>query len=189
MRNLVEPIRSKKELNMIKSYLYYKNKKIYVIFMVGISTALRISDILQLKKNDLVTNNGNIKKEIRLKEKKTNKIKKFPITSNLENALKEYFEEEELTLNDYVFLNRRTNKPITRQYVSKVFIQVKDELKLGYNFNTHSMRKTWGYWAYKSNYDIMLIMDALNHSSTFMTKKYIGIRQEDINNMYISLNL
>ena len=55
--------------------------------------------------------------------------------------------------------------------------------------STHSMRKTWGYWAYKSGTSLALIMEALNHSSITNTRKYLGITQDDLDNVYMSLNL
>lgn len=51
------------------------------------------------------------------------------------------------------------------------------------------MRKTWGYWAYKSGVSLALIMEALNHSSISNTKKYLGITQEDLDDVYMNLNL
>ena len=53
----------------------------------------------------------------------------------------------------------------------------------------HTLRKTFGYWAYKQGIDIILLMKIFNHSSPSITLRYIGITQEDINNVYISLNL
>jgi integrase len=52
--------------------------------------------------------------------------------------------------------------------------------------NALRMRKTFGYHAYKSGTAIELIMIALNHSSVASTKRYIGLTQDDIDNVYIS---
>lgn len=51
------------------------------------------------------------------------------------------------------------------------------------------MRKTWGYWAYKSGISLALIMEALNHSSIKQSRKYLGITQDDLDDFYMSLNL
>ena len=54
---------------------------------------------------------------------------------------------------------------------------------------THTLRKTFGYWAYKQGIDITLLMRIFNHSAPSITLRYIGITQEEINNVYVNLNL
>jgi len=54
---------------------------------------------------------------------------------------------------------------------------------------THTMRKTFGYHAYKKGLDLAVIQKLLNHSSPSITLAYIGITQEDQDNVYMSLNL
>ena len=47
------------------------------------------------------------------------------------------------------------------------------------------MRKTWGYWTYKiSKYNIGLIMDTFNHSSPNITLRYIGVNQDQKDELY-----
>lgn len=58
------------------------------------------------------------------------------------------------------------------------------------NFGTHSLRKTWGYWTYKiSKYNIGLIMDTFNHSSPNITLRYIGINQDQKDELYSIVQL
>ncbi|MDN6310633.1 MAG: tyrosine-type recombinase/integrase, partial [Psychroflexus sp.] len=57
------------------------------------------------------------------------------------------------------------------------------------NIGTHSLRKTWGYHAWKNGFNPALIMETLNHSNLAVTKRYLGIRQDDINDLYGQLNL
>ena len=57
------------------------------------------------------------------------------------------------------------------------------------NVGTHSLRKTWGYQAWKNGFNPALIMETLNHSNLSVTKRYLGIRQDDINDLYDDLNL
>jgi len=51
------------------------------------------------------------------------------------------------------------------------------------------MRKSFGYWAYKSGHDLAVIQKLLNHSSQKVTLRYIGIEQDDLDDVYISMNL
>ncbi len=57
------------------------------------------------------------------------------------------------------------------------------------NFGTHSLRKTWGYHARMQGVDIALIMHKLNHASIIYTKRYLGITDEELNEVVQRLNL
>lgn len=188
--NLVSPIRDKKQIELLKMYLRDKSKRDYLLFMVGISSALRISDILKLKVSD-VWDGKKVAETIKLREQKTNKTKEFPITENLNKAIKDYIKEyKPENLNNYLFFSRKgENKAISRQQASNILSNAGDYVGIKDPINTHSMRKTWGYWAFKSGVSLALIMEALNHSSIANTKKYIGITQSDLNEVYINLNL
>lgn len=186
--NFVEPIRDKKKLEAIKKYLKGKNLRDYLMFMVGISSALRISDILKLTIDDVWT--GKAPRDyIKLHEQKTTKRKAFPITPNLKRAIKDYISSlDEYSQDDYLFQSRKGNQAITRQHASLVLSEAAKAVGLE-DISTHSMRKTWGYWAYKSGVDLGYIMEALNHSSIANTKRYLGITQDDLDQIYINLNL
>lgn len=190
--NTVSPIRDKKMIDLMKVYLKSHNTRDYLMFMIGISSALRISDILKLKVSD-VWDGKKPKEFIVLHEQKTNKYKKFPITKNLEKAVKEYLNSYDYDMNDYLIQSRKTkngeSKPITRQHAALVLSEAGDAIGLKEPISTHSMRKTWGYWAYKNGVSLALIMEALNHSSIANTKKYLGITQDDLNDVYMNLNL
>ncbi|MCM3386078.1 site-specific integrase [Bacillus subtilis] len=186
--NIVSPIRDKKQLELLKMYLREKSKRDYLMFMVGISSALRISDILKLKVGDIW--DGRKPKEfIYLHEEKTGKYKRFPITENLQKAIREYMKEYQLDQESYLFFSRKGNKPISRQQAAHILSSAADYIGIKEPVSTHSMRKTWGYWAYKKGYSLALIMEALNHSSIAITKKYLGITQEDLDDVYMSMNL
>jgi len=186
--NVVSPIKDKKQLELLKMYLKEKSKRDYLMFMVGISSALRISDILKLKVED-VWDGRKPKEFIYLNEKKTGKYKRFPITENLQKAIKEYVREYKPEEDNYLFCSRKGDKPITRQHAALILSHAGDFVGIKEPISTHSMRKTWGYWAYKSGVSLALIMEALNHSSISNTKKYIGITQLDLDKVYMNLNL
>lgn len=187
--NTVNPIRDKKQLEAMKGFLKGKDTRAYLMFMVGISSALRISDILRLKTKDIWT--GKKPQEfIMLNEKKTGKAKRFPITKNLNRAILQFMKTYDLEQDEYLFQSRKGNKkPITRQHAAYILSQAGDYVGIKEPISTHSMRKTWGYWAYKSGVSLALIMEALNHSSIANTRKYLGITQEDLDDVYMSLNL
>lgn len=187
--NVVNPIRDRKKLGAVKAYLRGKNKRDYLLFMVGISSALRISDILNLKVKDVWTGKKPVE-YIDLNEKKTGKYKRFPVTSNLSKAIKEYMAEYNGKPDDYLFVSRvGQNKPITRQYANLMLNNACDMVGITEPFGTHGMRKTWGYWAFKQGISLDYISIALNHRSIAETKRYLGLLQEDLDNIYLQVNL
>ncbi|MFE8698290.1 tyrosine-type recombinase/integrase [Cytobacillus sp. FJAT-53684] len=182
-------MREKKQLEAVKGYLRGKNKRDYLLFMVGISSALRISDILRLK----VKNVWNGKKPVEyveLNEKKTGKYKRFPVTPNLNKAIKEYMSEYNGQPEQYLFVSRvGHNKPITRQYANMMLNNACDMVGITEPFGSHGMRKSWGYWAFKQGISLDYISLALNHRSIAETKRYLGLLQEDLDNIYLQVNL
>lgn len=187
---VVQPIRDLKQLEAVKGYLRGKNKRDYLLFMVGISSALRISDILKLKVNH-VWDGKKVKASIEINEMKTGKYKRFPITKNLTKAIREYVQEyPSKKQDDYLFTSRKgINKPISRQYAATVLNDACDMVGIKEKFSTHGMRKTWGYWAFKKGISLDYICIALNHSSVAETKRYLGILQEDLDKLYLEVNL
>lgn len=187
--NVVSSIRDKKQIEGMKNYLKGKSTRDYLLFSVGLSSCLRISDILKLEIRDLW--DGKKPKEfIVLHEKKTGKYKRFPITKNLSKTILLFMKEYDLEKEEYVFQSRKgINKPISRQQASFILSEAAEYVGIKEPISSHSMRKTWGYWAYKEKFSLAIIMEALNHSSIYQTRKYLGLTQEDLDDVYLSLNL
>lgn len=187
----VDPIKSKREIQAVKNYLSGKNLRDYTIFVVGINSALRVSDIVKLKWEDVFYEIGELKKEIRLIEKKTSKQKVFPINQSMKKALLEYFEYIDKPSDDeYVFKSRQGgNSPLSVKMAWRIFKDIQDNVKLSTHIGTHSMRKTFCFMAWKQGVPIETLMKILNHGSQSVTKRYIGITQEEINDVYLNINL
>lgn len=187
---VVHPIRDLKQLEAVKGYLRGKNKRDFLLFMVGISSALRISDILMLKVNQ-VWDGRKPTEFIEVNEKKTGKYKRFPITPNLAKSIKEFMKDfPDKKQDDFLFTSRKgTNQPITRQYAASMLNEACDMVGITEKFSTHGMRKTWGYWAFKKGISLDYICIALNHRSVAETKRYLGILQEDLDELYLQVNL
>lgn len=187
---VVYPIRDKKQLEAVKGYLKGRSKRDYLLFMVGISSALRISDILQLKVEQL-WDGRKPTKFIEMNEKKTGKYKRFPVTSNLKKAIQDYIKEFPWKKQgECLFTSRKgINRPISRQYAAMTLNKACDMVGIKERFGTHGMRKTWGFWAFQKGISLDYICIALNHSSVAETKRYLGILQEDLDNLYLEVNL
>ncbi len=179
----VEPIRDRKKIDQMYYYLKGKDSKYGVLFKFGLNTGLRISDILPLTVGDIYNNNGDFKDYLVLKEQKTTKEKKIKLNDAIRKTLNDYVNEQKLENNNYLFYSRKGGH-IGRVQAYRVMKEAAEALGVE-NFGTHSLRKTWGYWTYKlSKYNIGLIMDTFNHSSQSITLKYIGVSQDQKDELY-----
>lgn len=170
--NFVEPIRDKNLIDDMCTYLKNKNKRDCILFMSGIYIGLRISDLLLFKVKDLKG-----RRQISIREKKTGKQKIFNIPDEFYSILNQYLETR--NEDEYVFKSRQGNRAITRARAYQILRQAGKKFGLE-NIGTHTMRKTFGYWYYKNYNDIVGLMKILNHSSEAITKRYIGIEQEEL---------
>ncbi|VBB06942.1 phage integrase family [Lucifera butyrica] len=179
----VEPIRNKKQIEHIKRYLKENNLRDYLLFVLGINSGLRISDLLLLKLDDVKG-----KDRVVLRERKTGKTKDFPLSETCKQAIQEYLEDIENT-QGWLFKSKNRNRPITRIQAYRIINQAARAVGIQEAIGTHTLRKTFGYWAYKKGIDVTRIQKLLNHSSPNITLAYIGITKDELDNIYISLNL
>ena len=184
----VQPIKDLKKIETIKKLLKQQSLRDYCLFVVGINSGLRISDLLKLLVSDVIDENK-LKDRIRLREKKTNKFKDFPLSDNAKSALKEYLKTRDYDENEPLFVSRKNKGFLMRQQAYRIINNVANEVGIKEKIGTHTLRKTFGYHAYNNGYDITLIQKLFNHSSPSTTLRYIGITQEEIDDVYLSLDL
>ena len=165
--------------------------KFALLIALGTFTGLRISDLLTLRYSDF--GNGDI---LKLKEKKTGKERSIKINKDLREIIeriKNKFAIEDTS--QLIFLNKYGKKAIDKSYVNtKLKTIFKNyRVKAGGNVSTHTFRKTLGRRVMEvNNYSgesLILLMDLFGHSSPSITKKYLGIRAEEIHSVYDSLSI
>ena len=184
----VQPIKNLKQIETIKKLLKQQNLRDYCLFTVGINSGLRISDLLNLTVNDVI-DKDKIKDRIRLREKKTNKFKDFPLSDNAKSSIREYLKTRNYKPNEPLFLSRKNKGFLLRQQAYKIINDVAKAIGIKDKIGTHTLRKTFGYHAYNNGYDITLIQKLFNHSTPAITLRYIGITQEELDDVYLSLDL
>lgn len=174
--NRVEPIRDVDLIKDIGKYLRNKSERNYIMFLIGVYSGLRITDILGLKVKDVKSKN-----QISMREKKTGKQRIFPINPFLKRALGSYIEDYNLDMDDYLIRSQgKMNKPITRDMAYKIMKEAAEYFGL-MNIGTHTLRKTFGYHFYMQTKDIVTLQKIFNHSDPSITLIYIGIEQSKIN--------
>jgi integrase len=178
--NTVQPIRKKSDIAKMKAAL--GNPRDRLLFIFGINSALRISDILKLKVGDV---RG--KESITLTEQKTRKTKRFIFNQAIKDAAK--LIPADLTDDAPLFPSRKGDKAISRVQAYRLLNAAAERAGINVEIGTHTLRKTWAYFRYKAGVDLTLIQQALNHSSQRETLRYIGIVQDDLDNVYMEINL
>jgi integrase len=194
--NFVEPIRDRKKIAQIKNLLRGQRRyRDLLLFVVGINSALRISDLLTLRIGHFIDNQGRIKHRFQIHEQKRGKRHEVVINNSIRESLIEYLEAYQGVSDNpdhFIFFNTKSNNytgPIKRGRAWKLITSICQEVGLRGNFGTHSLRKTWGYHARLQGVDLALIMHKLNHSSISTTKRYLGITDDELQEVLHRLNL
>ncbi len=169
----VEPIRDKEKIEVVKQILKENCSRDYLLFLMGINSGLRISDILKLKVSDVKD-----KKYIELIEQKTGKYKRFPISKSFKNELDDFIINK--NMDDWLFSSQRGCKAISRIQAYRIICKACMHAGITAKIGTHTLRKTFGYHFYQENKDIAMLQCIFNHSAPSITLKYIGINQDMI---------
>lgn len=185
----VEPIRDRHQVDLVRDILRtLPNGKMYVtIYLIGINCGLRIGDILALRVGDVWDFQSKEPHEYyRLREQKTNKPKIFPWNRVARQAIKDWIRcLDNPRPHDYLFPSRR--KPgthVSREQVWRVIKAAARKAGVREAIGTHTLRKTFGYHAWKNGTDIRLLMDVYNHSRPTVTLRYICVSQDEQNDVY-----
>jgi integrase len=193
--NFVEPFRSKKDVEAVRLYLRGKALKHGLWFWIGVNSALRISDLLSLKLGNVRKTDGTIVNKITLKEQKTGKTKEFPISDKIRVEIQTVIQYYGLKDDDDpLFPSHKSGKngalkPIDRSYANQLITEAAGMCNIKGNYGSHSMRKSFAYFAWQQGTDVLLLMDLLNHSSPKDLRRYIGITQDQLNEVYLSVDL
>lgn len=189
------PIKDKKMLKEFKNYYLKKNNyRNYALIVIGLNTALRISDILSLKWSDVYNFSTNrFKTHIELHEQKTGKYSAIALNNAATNALLQLMKHLPLSMlsgQNYIFASQKTqNQPIGRIQAYRIIKKAALETGLEEHISCHSLRKTFGYFAYQSGTDSIMLMEIYNHSSFLVTQRYLGIRQDERDAVFLQVNL
>ena len=186
------PLRQKETIEQLKVYFYqHKQFRNYALLVIGINIPLRISDLLRLRWKDVFDfKQGSFKKHLFLFEQKTRKSNMFFINDsavqafNILKSTNSTFDPD-----SFVFASSHNScKPISRITAYLAIKKAANTLGLE-NISCHSLRKTFGYHAWKSGVHLALITSIYNHSSIEITKRYLGIEQDDKDNVFKNQNL
>ncbi len=167
-----------------------KEYKFCLLITIGVFTGLRISDLLKLRFSQFES------EILTIQEQKTKKTRRIKINPDLRVIVERIKKRIVIIDTDqYIFLNRYRTKPIDQSYVNVKLKEIfkRYDVDIDGNISSHLFRKTLGNRVLRlNNYSgesVILLMELFGHSSPAITKRYLGLREREIHDVYDSLRL
>ncbi|MCM1174999.1 MAG: tyrosine-type recombinase/integrase [Blautia sp.] len=188
------PIKNGQTLEKFKNYYLSVKPNIrnYALIIMGLNTAFRISDLLQLQWEDVyLEKEKEFREHISVMEQKTGKERMVAMNTAARKVLTQFRESgPEPSDTDYLFASQKNRRrPISRYQAYRIVREAAANTGLEAHISCHSLRKTFGYHAWKQGVPPAMLMDLYNHSSYGITKRYLCIEQDDKDQVYRNLNL
>ncbi|WP_415713218.1 tyrosine-type recombinase/integrase [Maridesulfovibrio sp.] len=181
----VEPIRSLKDIKNIKRLLQDHPRNL-LLFIMGINSGLRAQDILTLRVTDVL--DKKVGDRIVVTEKKTGKQNVAIINKEIAESFQNYLEHYEPEEEHFIFKSRKgANYPITTYRVTGLLKEWTAAINLKGNYGAHSLRKTFCYHQ-RVHFGVSweLLSKRLNHSSPSVTRRYIGVQDEEVESILLN---
>jgi len=156
-----------------------KTEKIGLYIITSIYTGLRTGDVKHLRWEDFNENSFTVIEE------KTRKVRTIQINDTLRKAI-----DKTRSGNGLIFISQKKTV-YTTQALNRILKEVFRKESKTNNISTHSLRKTFGRRVYdscnQSDYSLTLLSELFAHSSTQITRIYLGLKQEEFDNVYANL--
>jgi len=158
----------------------YQAERNHMLFLLGLNTAFRAEDLLQLRVCDVIGG------YVSIKENKTGKMQNFRMNKQLHEDIKGYVRRNELNHYDYLFRGQKTLVdgkayiyPINRQQGHRIVSRAGKAIGLNFVFGMHSLRKTFGHQYIANGGNSLTLMKMYNHDNPFETLRYVCWGVED----------
>ncbi|MCC3357915.1 tyrosine-type recombinase/integrase [Bacillus sp. REN16] len=184
----VDPIRDVNKINEIKDVLKKQSQRDLLLFVFGINTGIKVSDLLYLRVKDVWDESG-MKEFLYVKDTTSGEVNAFYLNNMIKKELSEYLQTIEYEYSDFLFKSKKDNQPISRQQAYRIINHAAREVGIPGKIGMHTLRKTFGYHAYLKGIAISILMDIYNHHSPSETFKYIGINKEEKSLVKVDVNL
>ncbi len=185
------PIKNKKKLTRFRNY--YKDVKCrprnYALIVLGLNSALRIGDILSLRWRDVyMDTRKEYRPHLSVTEMKTGKKNILAINASSREALEFYRRSlDTFDQNDYIFASQKApHNRISRSQAFRIIKKAAAYCGLEEHISCHSLRKTFGYYAWQNGTPPAMLMNIYNHSSYEITKRYLGIEQAEKDEVFLN---
>ena len=177
-----------------KKQIACRNK---MLFLIGINLGIRASDLCSLRYSFFMNNDKTFKEFYTLQPKKTRKTKKFVklyFNQVVKKAIADYIEEYPFDdMEEFLFKSRKGNSSISEHTLWDITSKTAIEAGIERNIGSHSLRITFGrfvfYNAEDKNKALIILQTIFNHSSPAVTSKYIGLTDDEVSDVFNSLDL
>ena len=155
-----------------------------LLIALGCFWGLRISDLTALKWEQILNVD-----EITIIEKKTNKKRLISVNPQLKQHILDCHQKINPIGFQYVFVSQKKSV-YTTQRINVMLKEIKATYKLTIrNFSSHSLRKTFGRQVFNrsgenSEMALIKLMQIFMHSNMNITKRYLGLKDEEIKEAY-----
>jgi integrase len=171
-------------LNLIHKLYKDEKYKMSLLIALGCFWGLRISDLTSLKWDQILNVD-----EITLIEKKTGKKRVISVNAQLKQHILDCNKKINPIGFQYVFVSQKKGV-FTTQRINVMLKEIKATYKLNIkNYSSHSFRKTFGRQVFNmsgenSEMALIKLMEIFNHSNMGITKRYLGLKDEEIKEAY-----
>jgi len=184
----VELIRDIEKINAIKRILKKSSQRDLLLFIFGINTGIRVSELLSLRITD-VWDGEKVKEFLYLKDSNGEEERAFYLNDRVKWALRIYFSQYDFKETDYLFKSKKNDKPISRQQAYRIINAAAKEVGIKGKIGMHTLRKTFGYHAYRKGIAISILMKIYSHQSASETLRYLGIDKNEKRLIKVDVNL
>lgn len=175
----VEALTDINQIQAMKKYLKEHSERDYLLFVIGINTGLKITELLNIKFEDVLNEDGTVKDFYSLPVKDEKFKQDIYLNTKVKEALLDYVQTFNAQRENYVFQSNKTKNPITRQQAYRVIHRAAEAIGIPGKIGTNSMRKTFGFHAYKRGIAIALLQKHFHHATPSETLKYLGISKDE----------
>lgn len=161
------------------------NLGLYIIF--SLYTGLRSKELLHLRLEDMY-DGGRVVDHLMVWQTKTEKYRRITVAPGLKEIL------SQCDRRDGFILPGRSGQPMAKQWVNEKIKSLSSKYRVAgrSELSTHALRKTFARKIVDNNkgkeeWALVLLSDIFGHSSIATTRRYLGIRQEEMDMAYNSL--